>query len=1066
MISTRQCKRCGAQLNTYAPAGLCPRCMLGSGLSGGDTLPVPEGLDMPVGTSGFRRFGDYELLEEIGRGGMGVVFKARQVRLNRLVALKLILAGSMASASFIRRFLTEAEAAAKLDHPNIVSIYEVGENEGQHYFSMKLVEGLNLAAVMHLRPAADEDAAEHCNAADRPQWAAALMAKVARAVHYAHQRGVLHRDLKPANILVDIRNEPFVADFGLAKILERESNLTVSEAVLGTPAYMAPEQAAGKTRQATTAADIYSLGAVLYEMLTGHQPFSGETPLQIIQQAVEAEPAHPRTLNPHVDRDLETICLKCLEKDPPARYGSAEELADDLERWCRHEPITARPVGTLAQVRKWVRRRPLVAGLAASVALLVVAGVAGVFWQWRRAEQRRLDLELNVYAAEMQLALQSWQEGNTWNALRLLEKHRGAPWRGFEWRHLHELSRSGLALQTEANFVSEVTFTPDGKWLIAAEQKRDQQAKHSISVWDATSMERVAAFPLPSQSPEVWWVGGFTFLNDGRTVAADCNDGVVRSWDLATGKEELLLPNKTRGSWPPRLSPDGRWLIGVFNKGAERYFDLRVFETASGAELGTRLSVPMAGSAMNDHKIRCSPDGKLLAMASRPDVVRIFSLPALEEVTALRVGNQAEVVAFSNTGKLLATGGFDGSIQVWDIGSRKLVSTLRGTLKAPSFDLCFSPDDNLLAFSTQLFLIALWDLRSETEQAVFQGHGGRVNSMAFSPDGKRLASAGHDGTVRIWETTRGTGSSLQRPRTNGFLRVSFSPDSRLLAATTVDATVQLFDAATEELVAILKRSSNRTDVSLSWFVRDVPVDFSRDGRLLAAGNGNHTASIWDLGERRELHLLTNHSSFVHSLGFAPDGLTLATGSHDKTLRLWDVKSGKLTHTIEATASIRFVSFSPDGSLLAYSGSLGTMTLWDVQQQKVHRSWRAHPKGIDAVAFSGDRRLLASSTESSVKLWDLRTGAEITAFPGLLGFTFSLVFTPDVKNLIISGISGQIILYHLPSLSQAGTLRAPINLVSGALSPDGNVLATCSLEGGVRIFRAASWPEGSALVQGQ
>ncbi|HWN95158.1 MAG TPA: WD40 repeat domain-containing protein, partial [Methylomirabilota bacterium] len=284
----------------------------------------------------------------------------------------------------------------------------------------------------------------------------------------------------------------------------------------------------------------------------------------------------------------------------------------------------------------------------------------------------------------------------------------------------------------------------------------------------------------------------------------------------------------------------------------------------------------------------------------------------------------------------------------------------------------------------------------------FQGHVRRPNSVAFSPDGKLLASGGHlDGTVRLWQIPRARASSLQQPRTNEFWRVAFSPESRLLAVAAIDASVHLFDAVTEELVATLKPTNNLTDVSLSWEVRDLPLDFSRDGRLLAAGNGNHRATIWDVAARREMHVLTNHASFVHLVGFAPDGKLLLTASEDKTIRLWDVASGELRSTITAKRPLRFVArFSPDGSFVAYAGSGGVMTFWDVKGQKEQRSWHAHPTEIFGVAFSPDGRTLASSAESEVKLWDVSSGAEIASIPGIRSSAMSLIFTPDGKNLII------------------------------------------------------------------
>jgi len=319
-------------------------------------------------------FGDYELLEEIGRGGQGVVYRARQKSLNRTVALKVIGLGQWATQAHLKRFRREAEAAASLDHPGIVPIHEVGEREGSCYFSMKLVEGGKLDEIVKREPIPIRRAVE-------------LIAKVARTVHYAHEHGILHRDIKPGNILLDAKGEPHLTDFGLARLLETKSSVTHTMDVLGTPSYIAPEQASGHNEQLTSAADVYGLGAVFYELLTGHPPFAGGTTYETVRLVLETEPRQPRLLNRKVDRELSTICLKCLEKDPKRRYSSALVLAEDLEHWLKHEPIRAKRSGFLTHARKWVQRKPAIAALIAALIAVVAVGLAGALWESHRVQR-------------------------------------------------------------------------------------------------------------------------------------------------------------------------------------------------------------------------------------------------------------------------------------------------------------------------------------------------------------------------------------------------------------------------------------------------------------------------------------------------------------------------------------------------------------------------------------------------------------------------------------------------------------------------------------------------------
>ncbi|HWN95895.1 MAG TPA: PhnD/SsuA/transferrin family substrate-binding protein [Methylomirabilota bacterium] len=372
----RKCRGCGAEIPANAPFGHCPSCLLQLGFG-----PLPKGAEVssPADAASRRIFGEYELLEQIGRGGMGVIYRARQLTLNRLVALKMVSAGEFASPTMIQRFHLEAESAANLHHPNIVPIYETGEHEGQHFFSMELIDGVGLDR--HIMGGGfsgeQKPGKEKPSPRARQEQIARIMAKVARAVDYAHQHGILHRDIKPSNVLLDHRGEPRLTDFGVAKVVGHTgSGLTASGAIMGTPSYMAPEQAAGEGKRVTIAADIYSLGAVLYSMLTGHPPFHAATPVQTLKQVVEDEPKHPTTFSESIDHDLATICMKCLEKEPPRRYSSAVALAEDLERWLRKEPIEARSAGPVLRVQKWVQRNRAATLLILSLCLGLVACLA------------------------------------------------------------------------------------------------------------------------------------------------------------------------------------------------------------------------------------------------------------------------------------------------------------------------------------------------------------------------------------------------------------------------------------------------------------------------------------------------------------------------------------------------------------------------------------------------------------------------------------------------------------------------------------------------------------------
>jgi serine/threonine protein kinase len=601
-----------------------------------------------------QRIGDYEILEEIARGGMGVVLRARQISLNRPVALKMILAGQLATPGLVQRFQTEAEAVARLDHSHIVPIYEIGEIAGQHYFSMKLIEGGTLADWMTQSGALEGRAASTNEAVGtmargshkitsgapvskseirvRQSTAARLLAKVAGAVHYAHQRGILHRDLKPTNILIDGKGEPHVTDFGLAKLIDDEIAHGESSTILGTPTYMAPEQAASGCKELTTAADVYSLGAILYELLTGQPPFRAETTLETLRQVCEQEPTPPRSMNPLLDRDLETICLKCLTKIPEARYGSALALAEELDHWVAGRPILARPTTPIEKAWRWARRKPAIASLSLTVlCALLVAVVASTYsvLNSRRAERvervLRLAAETNAEEKRQQLVRINVANGaramdgeDFFGALLWFTEALRQDKPGSRAEEMHRYRIGALLnysprlvqMWSHSGTVNDVHFSQDGHWALTA--SRDGTAR----LWDARTGQAGA---ILTHSTNVLRA---TFSANGSHILTICDDGSVRVWNTASG--QMSCPPLNHGYKISRalISADGR---RVFTAGDPSQTNLTVTFRISGAEergevciwdtaTGQPLRPPFRQSQrIND--LILSPDGQWLAVA-------------------------------------------------------------------------------------------------------------------------------------------------------------------------------------------------------------------------------------------------------------------------------------------------------------------------------------------------------------------------------------------------------------------------------------------------------------------
>jgi WD40 repeat protein len=984
-------------LTAQAPAGLCTKCVFKKMLGPAEAPIEPPKSKFP------RAFGAYELIEEIARGGMGVVYKARQVALNRLVALKVIVAGEVSSPEFVRRFRNEAEAAAALDHSNIVPIYEIGEMDGQPFFSMKLVEGPTLQGPVNHRQAAE------------------LVATVARAVHYAHQRGIIHRDLKPNNVLVDSKGQPHLTDFGLAKLMESDRTITRTVAVLGTPSYMAPEQARGETKHLTTAADVYGLGAILYELLTGQPPFAGGTTLETIRQVLDKEPRRPTSLNPKMDRDLETICLKCLEKEPARRYGSAESLADDLERWLRHEPITARPASVLQRAGKWARRHPDIALLLGGLFISLTAGFVLTMSQ-SAARQRALDQQRrSLYAARIGLVQEAWAAGNVHRARFLLDslapRDGQEDLRGFEWRYLWRLCRdeSFLTVSNEQNRVQSVAVSPNGRFLALA------GGKPFVSIWNIAA--RRVETRLPAQPGNC----SVAFSPDGARVAAAGADASIRIWDLSAERDPIVLSGHTHPVGQLAFSPDGKWL----------------------------------------------------ASASRPDgAVIIWDLARRTEKQSFRgLPNEHPAVAFSSDSALLAWSAEGHKIRLTDVATGATRAVLAGHGGSVDY-LAFSPDGKWLASASKDFEARLWDVKVAAHVGTFTGHTATVTSVAFSPDSQRLVTTCVDGTLKLWNVTTQKEITTYKGHDMWINNAVFMPDGHTIVSGGDDGNVKFWEASAEHhimpveyhantLTLTAPQDSSPDAASKGNFLRqgEDEVSFCADGSRLAVVDDRPVIQVWDGEIRKSLLNLSLPDEAALTTALCPDGRQAVSAGVDRKLRLWKCDAPAASTVVgELDHPATHLAISPDGRRLAVGMTTGHVVLWDTLSWKAVGTNFDGPRQITALRFSPDLRALLAATQISdetnfvVKMdlagYTLRRSPEHHQ-----GTVSALAFSPDAKWVAGSSLDGIVRLWDARNLVRVGTFRGHSGYVtSSAFSPDARTLATASNDGTVKLWAVESRQE--------
>ena len=1011
--------------------------------------------------------GAYDLLEELGHGGMGVVYKARQRSLHRVVALKMLLGGQFAGKVALGRFRTEAELAAQLQHPNIVAIHEIGEQDGLPYFTMDFVPGRNLVDLVrdHPLPA---------------RVAAAYLQIIARAIHYAHEQGVLHRDLKPSNVLIDAFDQPRITDFGLAKRLTGStSDLTVSGQTLGSPNFMPPEQAAGKHKTSGPTSDIYGLGAILYYLITARPPFMAENVSAAVRQVLENDPVSPRVLNPSVPRDLETICLKCLQKDPKQRYASAQEVAEELERFLRNEPIRARPVSIATRALRWCRRKPVLAALAAVVvALAAISTTTAVRMTVAEGGQER-----ERYRSNIQLAAAHIEKGDIGQALESLLQ---CPphLRHWEWGYLvGECHREVLALDQARDPLTNTVFganpaewkcgfSPDGRrvgtihpsgivqvWeLPSGKPAWSLRSTNEIKAgivwlpdWSGVVLARsntVEIIPVASSGRRLKLEGHTHRIRllavslDGKRVAALAADDTLRVWESSSGRSLAVFP-VIAGGQQVFFTGDGRLVVAAAEEAI-------AYDTVAG-----QVRVRMASEAENTVAVLPDPEAERFVTVSGGSrfIGHRFQLRTTNGLVRDLgfISNPIfQEVGFSPDRRSFCTSGTEATASVRDSGTGEAIMTLPGRVDSG----VFSPDGQRLATRGGTSVIQIWDLANRRELLKLKGHREAVHEVAFSPDGRLLASVSSGGSVKVWSALPGREIFDQRGLPWG---LSHTSDGRRLAYSFVPHWIAIRDTQSGRLLASLRRL-NRSCLTLA---------FSPDARQLATGDAFGETAIWDVETGRLLRVLRGHRHGVWRVLYSRDGRRLITGGNDGTLRIWDSESGRQLRELPQSMPISSPDLSPDGRRVAAADD-NVVRIWNVETGQCERELRGHSAPVLCVLFTPDgTRVAAASMDHTLRLWNAPSGESLACW-NLRGICTALAFSPDGQRMALrvsQGVGGYatdaptVELWDVETGRQLLAFRGFIETGHTAgFSPDGRRLVTDWWDTKVRQWESFPWTD--------
>jgi WD40 repeat protein/serine/threonine protein kinase len=976
----------------------------------------------------------YEVESVLGRGGMGIVFRAFHLRLKRRVALKMGLAGSYATPQERERFRLEAEAIAALQHPNIVQVHDVGDADGRPYFTMEYLEGGSLAQKLAGTP---QPALE----------AAALLATLAEAMHAAHQGGIVHRDLKPANILFTPDGTPKITDFGLARRLEGGAGLTLSGVTLGTPSYMAPEQARGQSRAVGSAADVYSLGAVLYETLTGRPPFRAESAGETVHQLLTQDPVPPSRLNGKVPRELETICLMCLRKEPARRYASAAELSADLRRFLRHEPIMAKPIGPMGRLSHWVRRHPGLAASLSAVAVLLLMLASGslvAMLHFRdlgiKDRVTALEMRRRLYSAEMNLCGQAATSPSGITRVHdwLMPWKESKPdIRGWEWFYLYGLCHRDL---------DTLSVSDAGLWCLAASPGGERFATAGndsvISLFDAKSRKLIHR--LIGHKDRVWAVA---WSPNGSQLASACWDGSIKTWDVKTARQLHNFGNQKKPLYSVAWNKDGSLLAAAGESKSVLVFDATSGELVQSLHDHTAVLRGLAWHPSENRITSAGQDGNICTWDLKdPKHPKIFKAH----------GNWVRDVAWHPDGIRLASASNDSKCKIWNTSDgtyRELSGHGEGVL-----GVCWSSDGRKLATCSEDQTIRIWNTKHGKELAALRGHTRRVTAVSWCNGDKQLVSSSDDATVKFWSAE--PRDETPRLHVNGEVNdLAWSPNGLRIAISHGTGPVKLLDPNERESPIVLGKESS---LWVSW---------ASNGKLLASSGFDPKVHVWNVDSGAEIHTLSgnvkrlrsvawsHHSSalaaveeggaifvwsadsgvllrtwgdqrnrfgqpaYCYAIAWSPDDRHLASAWNDGTVRVYDAEMGKeiwnvWLHASQATHS---VAWSIDGNSIASAGGDSMIYICDAATGAKKQTLKGHTTAVMRVAWHPDGERLASvSGDRSVKVWDPLTGKLMLSFSDLSSTMKTIAWSPDGTTLAVGSDDRTIIIYDaVPGFKAAG-----------------------------------------------